>query len=783
MKAPDASDPYPTWATARKDVVGASLGSSRLWFTIAQGIVTEVYYPRIDIPQIRDLGFIIADDAGFWVELRRHGQYSVELARPGVPAVKIVHRHPRFTFTLEVCPSPSRDVLLLRHRLEGDADLRPYALLATRLGDSAEEDLAWVASHHGRRVLWAEQGPFGLALCAAHADGTDAWQRCSAGCQEASDGWQDFNCNGRMTWQYDSAGPGAVSLMGELAPEGQLSLGLATSKEAAATLALSALMDDFTAEWDAQCRTWDAWFADIRRPEELAGDLDRMLAVSAMVLKVHEDRTYRGATVASLSVPWGDSSQSRGGYHLVWSRDLVETAGALVAMHAHHSARDVLRYLIATQQEDGHWLQNQWLGGTPFWQGVQLDEAAFPVLLAALLREHDALDAIPVRDMIVRALRFIAREGPATSQDRWEEDAGINTFTLAVAIAALVEGSAYLDDEARDFALRLADFWNASLEDWTFVTDTPLAEELGIDGHYIRAMPADVASRADAPSENVPIKNRRRDLDMPASAQVATDFLQLVRYGLRKPDCPWVIDSLKAVDHLLKTDTPSGPVWHRYNQDGYGEHHDGRPFDGTGHGRGWPLLTGERGHYALVAGEDPLAYLQAMMAMAGPQGMIPEQVWDSSPIAEHDLQPGKPTGSAMPLVWAHSEFIKLCYSRVLGRPVDRPAATWARYAGERPTIDYGFWGPHARPATLQAGKTLTIVLAAPACVHWGVNGWHDAKDSDTRDSGLGLHFVDLPVAELSAGQTVQFTFLWQDSQQWEDRDYEVRIVPRQGASA
>ncbi len=68
----------------------------------------------------------------------------------------------------------------------------------------------------------------------------------------------------------------------------------------------------------------------------------------------------------------------------------------------------------------------------------------------------------------------------------------------------------------------------------------------------------------------------------------------------------------------------------------------------------------------------------------------------------------------MPLVWAHSEFIKLCYSRALGRPVDRPAATWARYGGERPKIDYDFWGPNAHPALLKAARMLTIALKAPA---------------------------------------------------------------------
>ena len=203
---------------------------------------------------------------------------------------------------------------------------------------------------------------------------------------------------------------------------------------------------------------------------------------------------------------------------------------------------------------------------------------------------------------------------------------------------------------------------------------------------------------------------------------------------------------------------------------------DGSPFDGTGHGRGWPLLTGERGHYALAAGEDVLPYLEAMMAMASPLGLIPEQVWDSDAIPERGLAPGKPSGSAMPLVWAHSEFVKLCYSRAAGHFVDRPWNTWTRYQGTAPKIDYDFWGPNAHPQTLQAGKKLSILLKLPARVHWGVNGWQDIGDIDTRDTGLGLEIADLPVTNLTSGQTIQFTFLWRDSGAWEGRDYEVRIT-------
>ena len=757
-------------------MVGASLGSSRLWFTAAEGIVTEVYYPRIDIPQIKDLGFIIADDRGFWVELRRMGNYTVTLPAPGVPAVTIVHTHERFTFTLQVCPSRGRDVLLVRIRLDGDASLRPYALLACRLGGDAENNEAWVAAHAGRTVLWAEQGPFGLALAAADARGADAWHRCSAGCMEESDGWQDFHRHGRMTWQYDSAGPSAVALMGELPAHATLALGLATSKESAATLAVSDLMEDFDAAWDAQRAAWQAWLAKGQFPS-IREDIDRALALSATVLKVHQDRTYLGAAVASLSVPWGESSRGRGGYHLVWPRDLVETAGALVAMEAYDEARDVLRYLIATQQPDGHWFQNQWLGGTPFWQGVQLDEAAFPILLASALRERNALNGIPVFDMVSRAAGFICREGPVTGQDRWEEDAGVNPFTLAVAIAALVEAAGFLDEPAGDFARHLADCWNAHLEEWSFVADTPLAARFGVNGYYIRTAPPDVLTRDLALLETVRIKNLAVDPNLPANARIATDFLQLVRHGLRRADDTAIVDSVTVIDQLLKTGTPNGPVWHRYNDDGYGEHADGTAFDGTGIGRGWPLLTGERGHYALCAGQDVLPYLDAMMAMSSPLGLIPEQVWDSAPIPAAGLFPGAPSGSAMPLVWAHAEFIKLCYGKVIGYPVDRPAATWARYGGVRPVIATEVWGPGFRPRTIRAGQGLKIAATAQAMVHWGIDGWNDVRDIETQETVLGVHVANLPVTNLPAGTTIQFTFRWRETGAWEGRDHAVFITP------
>ncbi len=777
-KAPGPTWRYPVWSTAKKDLVGSALGPARLWFTVGKGIVTEVFYPRIDIPQIRDMGLIIADDKGFWQELKTLPDQELQIDDPAVPLPIITHRHERFTCTLRICADPLRDVLLMDFHLDGDADLRPYLLCAARLGEDAEHNQAWVGEWEGRPVLWAQQGPFGLAISCRDPEALPGLEDLSVGEVGASDLWQDFHANGRMLWQYEEAGPGEVSLSARLPRQGTLALGLGTSKEAAATLAWSSLAGGFASAEAAYQGVWKAWHAQQPTPSELKRKLpasaQTLYTRSATVLKVHEDRTFPGALVASLSIPWGEASDSRGGYHLVWPRDLVESAGALLAMGAVAEARQVLTYLISTQQADGHWLQNQWLGGKPFWQGVQLDETGFPVLLAAALQAEQALDGIAINDMLRRALGFIFREGPVTGQDRWEEDGGVNPFTLAVAIAALVEGGELLGGKARDCALLLADYWNARLEDWTFVTGTDLAREYGVAGYYLRIAPQDVLSHAGAMNEWVMIKNRANDPHLPAEEQVATDFLQLCRYGLRRADDPHMQDSVKVMDALLKTDTPSGPVWHRYNGDGYGEHPDGSPFDGSGRGRAWPLLVGERGHFALLAGEDALPYIETMAKMTGPGGLLPEQVWDSAAIPDRDLFPGRPSGSAMPLVWTHGEFVKLCHSWQRGYPVDRPQTTWKRYQGKVPQIVYTLWRFRQRPRQMPAGNDLRFLLSVPFTVHWGINGWQDPTDTPSEDWDLG-HVAILPTQKMAPGTTLQFTFYWRDTGQWQDEDFSITL--------
>ncbi|MEO7243381.1 MAG: glycoside hydrolase family 15 protein, partial [Variovorax sp.] len=398
-----------------------------------------------------------------------------------------------------------------------------------------------------------------------------------------------------------------------------------------------------------------------------------------------------------------------------------------------------------------------------------------PVLLAAELVERKALDGIDVTDMVQRALAYVATHGPATDQDRWEEDAGINAFTVAVCIAALVCGAPCLPPSARPWALALADDWNARLEDWLLASGTDLARQYGVERYYVRSAPAPGADGKSRLGEALAIKNRLHDPGIPAADQVATDFLQLVRLGLRDAHDPLILATVRIIDGELKVDTPSGPCWHRYTGDGYGETDDGGPFLGFGRGRAWPLLTGERGHYELAAGNDPLPFLKAMNAMTGRSGMLPEQVWDTDPVEGTVLEPGRPSGSAMPLVWAHAEFIKLVASRALGRPFDRPRAVWDRYQGQRPEPDHAIWLPQCPFARIRRGQSLTLALPREARVHHGLDGWQRLADVDTEELGLSLHGVHFDAAALAGATSLDFTFFWKGAQSWEGRDFHVAL--------
>jgi glucoamylase len=783
------------WTSSAKTGLGTALNrESLIWFTLSHGILNEIYYPRVDQACTRDMGLIVTDGKEFFSEEKRHTTHEATCLADGVPAYRLVNtcEKGRYRIEKEILTDPKRPVLLQRTHfvaLQGSpSDYHLHVLLAPHLANHGANNTGWVGEHDGQPMLFAERAGCALALaCSAN------WLARSAGFVGFSDGWQDLNAHKKMTWRYDRSENGNVALTGEVRlPDTDagfvFALSFGDSPDEAAQCAAASLSDGFDAARDVYVREWRDWrtsLVPINPATSEARDLDPM---STVVLRTCESKEHPGGIVASLSIPWGfaKGDGDLGGYHLVWPRDLVEATGALLAIGATEDARRVMGYLQSTQAEDGHWSQNMWIDGRPYWSGVQLDETAFPILLAEMAYRSKVLQAQDVKQLwqtLRRAAVFLVTNGPVSLQDRWEEDPGYSPFTLAATIAALLVAAdlADINDDAAfaTFLRETADYWNDSIEHWTYVANTDLARRIGVEGYYVRIAPPDVADAASPTTGFVPIKNRPPGQSRaPASQIISPDALALVRFGLRAADDPRIVNTVKILDALLKVETPNGPGWHRYNDDGYGEHANGSPFDGTGIGRAWPLLTGERAHYELSAGRPAEAarLLRAMEAFANEGGLISEQVWDSPDIPAHELFFGRPSGSAMPLVWAHAEYIKLRRSLADGRVFDLPPQCVTRYLEKKITSPRVAWRFSHRLRTMPAGKLLRVEVRAPAVVHWSVDDWQTTDDTHTTDTDFGLHVVDLPTNELPAGCTVRFTFYWPAADHWEGRDFSITLI-------
>ncbi len=766
--------------------------SSRVWFTMSHGILNEVYYPRLDQACLRDLGLVITDAGTFVSEEKRDTDSHLEWLASGVPGFRVVNtcREDRYRIVKEIVSDPHRDVVLQQTRFQPlrgvNADYRLYVLLSPHLGNAGWQNTAWIGDFKGVPMLFAQRDGTALAVAS-----TPNWTRASAGFVGVSDGWQDLAANRAMTWSHDRAENGNVALIGEVdlaACDGTFVTALAFGNSAAEAghRARASLLEGFAAARTSYVLDWTAWQ---RRLEPLASSAPETLArVSASVLRCHEEKRLPGAIIASLSIPWGDtkSDNDLGGYHLVWPRDLVEVAGGLLAAGAGDDALRVLAYLRVTQNADGSWPQNMWVDGESYWHGIQLDETAFPILLLDLIqRNTDAAQAI-IDDfwpMVRHAAAFLVRNGPVTEQDRWEEDAGLSPFTVAVQVAALLVAADLADRVGEpavgQYLRETADAWNDSLDACIYVEGTDLARRAGVQGYYVRIAPPETADAASPAGGFVPIKNRPWPQgDQAAIEMVSPDALALVRFGLRAPDDPRILNTVKVIDAVLKVEFPFGPAWRRYNGDGYGEHADGSAFDGTGVGRPWPLLTGERAHYEMAAGhiDEARRLLRTFEACANEGGLLPEQLWDAADVPERELILGRPTGGAMPLVWAHAEHLKLVRSLQDGRVFDMPVQTRRRYVIDRTVSRHACWRFNHRLQRMQPGKTLRIETLVPCVVHWSADGWRSSHDTVSRDPGLGEHVVDLPTEGLMFGTAIVFTFYWSDVNRWEQVDFHVALT-------
>jgi glucoamylase len=384
---------------------------------------------------------------------------------------------------------------------------------------------------------------------------------------------------------------------------------------------------------------------------------------SLAVLKTHEDKTNYGAFVASLAMPWGqharDDQPLARGYRYVWARDMYHTVTALRLAGDQQAARDGLVFMDEKLQlEDGSFPQTAFPDGTPNTTASQLDQTATPILLAWQLKATDRYQSL-----VKPAADFIAKTGPITQQERWEEHGGYSPATLASEIAALV-CAADLATQVGDSAsatryLQIADEWNANIERWTLTTNGPL----GQGSYYLRITQGDPNSAVPLTIANGGGSHDQREI-------VDQSFLELVRLGLRSPNDPRILATLEVTDATIEIKTPKGDVYYRYPHDGYGESKLGEAPDG--HGNPWPLLIGEHSIYevAQTREEHPASwYLPVMSSMANAGGMLPEQVFPD----------GTGTGSATPLAWAHAEFIVFNYAVKQAAVPDLPAVVAARY--------------------------------------------------------------------------------------------------------
>ncbi len=792
--APGAPGLAPRWTSSKKDAVcTAYAASSRVWFTLSHGTLNEIYYPTIDRPQTRDMELLFSDGETFVHEEKRDFEYDFHYIDEDALAVRVVASdlHGRYTVTKEFISDPHHPVVLMRVSVAGDEEflsrLKCYALLAPHLDGGGAGNSARAVDVAGQRCLFAWKDDFALAFGASCG-----FARTSCGFVGVSDGYQDLTCHKAMQWEYGEALGGNIAVMGEIDLARHREFTIAIAFGGGPHAALAGLMQSLATPYAMHQERFVVQWHRATSPERLAAvstDGGRLARVSHNVVLAHEDKTYSGAFIASASIPWGNAKgdDDLGGYHLVWTRDMIQSATAMLACGRSDTALRALVYLACTQHPDGGFSQNFWIDGTPYWSGIQLDEVAFPIILAWRLWKADSVGNFDIFPFVSRAAGFLVRYAPVTQQERWEENAGYSPSTLAVVISGLLCAADicrnFGSGEIGSFLEDYADWIEAHLDEWTTTTHGVLDPEVA--HHYMRIRPPAAGEpfhNGDIPLGNIRIANREpgEQFTFEARAIIDAGFLELVRYGVRRADDPLILNSLKVVDKILKIDTPYGPCWRRYNHDGYGQRKDGGPYIGYGQGRAWPILTGERAHFELAAGRDVKPLLRAMERFSSIGGMLPEQVWDHADLPAEGMYCGRSAGSAQPLVWAHAEYLKLLRSLADGKVFDRISVVEDRYGV--PVDQRSFRSRMEifrvnRPiSTMTQGGTLRVTDEARFQMVWTTDGWATTHRTDSRQVGHQGSFVDVRAGE-NQTTPIEFTLFWPEENRWLGRNYKVSVEP------
>ena len=747
--APSGPESRPRWTTGEKYGVatvadhGAS-DASKVWFTLTEGALTEARFPRVDLMNLRTVDFVISDsDSDSSYTARTHNESRKDdetetIARRVEPAADdaLLFRHiiteqgdgrgHEWELTVEYAIDPDRDAIVASVDFESNDDnsYEIYAAADISLANTGTRDRGYRLGERGsyhlaardaeaydtgaEALLTNESGEaYSVAVAMTTATQFD-WATVGAG---GSDHLKKLFSDGNEPIPNDRLDDESIVLVGRVGTgdvSETLAVGFGRNADTAAALgeAEGALTDEYEAVREAYIDTWQAFLADKDIPEFVINDdtLYKQYKSCLMALRAVEDKTYMGAGIASPSVPWGEAvtaDEAKGyGYNFVWSRDLYQVFTVFEAVGDLKTATDALEYIFNYQQdEEGFIPQNTYVNGLTRWGGEQIDNISFPLIMAYQLAENGiefdevGYDYINVK----RSADYVARNGPATAQERWEEEAGYSPSSIAAEVAGLVSAAdlALAEGETDDALvwLALADEWAERVEEWTATktgtklhTNTPYYVRVTRDGNPEAGHLRTLANAG-------PTLDEREIID--------GGFLELTRLGIKPPDDEVIKNSLVEVDNTIRVDTPQGPGFYRYNGDGYGERalgEKGAPWsvETKGKGRLWPIFTGERGEYELLAGTEegelaPLNLLQTMARFANSGRMIAEQVWDRHIDNEYNWEMGDGTGSATPLAWSMAQFIRLAHGIEAGEPVETPTAVADRYRGEprgpEPTLE------------------------------------------------------------------------------------------------
>lgn len=674
--APGAPGNDARWTSAGKQAVGTSNTlESKVWFTLQGGALTEVFSPTADMPNVHVLEFVVVNPSSRKVETEREdATHEVQVLNHHSLSFRQVNKATNGTWKVikTYTTDPGRSTVLIDVTFETkDKVLALYVYFDPSLNNSGMHDTAWTQAN----ALLANEADKSSALLVS-----GGFTEITNGFYQISDGLNQLKQNGRIVTAYTRAENGNVAQLAKIKQPARFTLALGFGKSAGE--ALNAARNSLTKGFQVCRKEYEEnWRRVVRRLPKVEPKYQAQFNLAALVLKAHEDKTFRGANVASLSAPWIAGTAANepyvGGYHLVWARDLYQVATAYIALGDKAAAERALNYLFTVQQrEDGSFPQITWVDGRPIGDAVQMDEVSYPLILAYQLGRTDSETYFK---HIKRTADYIVKTGPVTQQERWEEKAGYSPATIAAEIAGLVCAAEIAkrngDEASARKYLDTADDWARKVESWTATTNG----RYGDGNYYLRLTQK---GRPNA-GERIELNNNAGVAD--EREIVDPGFLELVRLGVKSPRDPLIEKSLKVVDQLIRVDTPHGAAWYRYVRDGYGEMEDGRPWnwDGkyTGKGHLWVLLTGERGQYELARSEFGKARerLDTMLGFANEGMMLPEQVWDQPQGPRRDLKSGEGTGSATPLAWSMAQFIRLVVNLREGKNLDTPDVVAERY--------------------------------------------------------------------------------------------------------